>query len=408
MTTDKRSQLEDAGPVIEISEPEQTAQSALQPHFTVIVKTTDNCNMGCLYCYASCPTDYKSLVGINKSDSMDLETMKNMVHKIAAVNQPSGSTTFIWHGGEPLLLGLDFYKRAIEVEQSIPDHKFKNDIQTNGTLLTPQYLDFFAENSFHIGMSLDGIAATHNFSRPYGTGRPSFEDTFAAVLEVKKRKLGGGVICILNRNTEPHLEEIYGFFKANEINAKMNVQLPAGAALHHRDLALTPVQAGRALNRLFDLWFNDNSQPVIDIEPFTDIMGNIGGYRNTVSKTEYPVVCLFRNKCAYSFISVAPDGGVFPCGRFSDEPGFYMGNINTNSMEEILASAPRQLFVQRATQVIESCKPCDYRPICNSGCPDNALMTSGDMLKKDGFCAMYKLMFIHIEEALRKELGIMR
>ncbi len=363
---------------------------------TAIVKTTHDCNLGCLYCY----TDPNAEKG-----RMDSETTRNMILKIAKQNRGEGHTTFIWHGGEPLLMGIDFYREAIDVQGSIDGHIFSNDIQTNGTLLTEGYLDFFEQYHFNVGLSLDGNRRTHDATRPYQDGCPSFSDVFASVLEVRRRGLGGGVICVLNANTSPNIEEIYWFFKKNKIHPKINFQIPSGRALDAHGLQLTNKQLGQAMIRLFDLWFDDYTQPVIEIQPFVDIMGNIGAYRNTETKVDYPYSCIFKNNCANSYISVVPGGNVYPCGRSAGNPQFHMGNINTDSMDDILASRPRKLLLQRHEESVQSCEPCDFRPICNSGCPDNAYLFTGDALQKDGFCSAYRVMFSHIEQRMRQELG---
>lgn len=362
---------------------------------TVIVKTTHDCNLECKYCLTNPAAEHGRI---------DEETLKNMIVKISDYNKRTGSpkTSFIWHGGEPLLLGVDFYRKAVEIQKTI-DHKFKNDVQSNG-LLVGDYLDFFEQNKFHVGMSLDGPAFIQNMMRPKKGGLPSFDETINVLKELKKRKIGGGVICILNKTTIAHLEEIYSCFKEHSIDHKLNIQLPIGRALVNSQFDITPVEAGKALIKYFDMWFYDSSEPVLPVDPFDEILHNLGASRNKRVQVDYPIGCTYRNNCANTFISVVPGGNVYPCGRFAGTPGFLMGNINTNSMDEIMASEAHKLLLRRHEEGVPGCKPCRYNSICNSGCPDNALIYNGDMMLKDGHCAAHKMLFGHIEKALEKEL----
>ena len=368
---------------------------------TVIVKTTHDCNLGCVYCYTN-PNAEKGI--------MDSNDLFNMINKISENNREAGSSHLIWHGGEPLLPGIDFYKEIINIQENvkkiIKGHKYRNSIQTNGTLLNSEFLDFFQEQKFKIGLSLDGNEYTHNLNRHYKDGSTSFDDVFSAITELKKRKMGRGVICVLNKNTASNLKEIYRFFKDNEIYPQMNVQIPSGRALDNKELGLTPREFGESMIKLFDMWFYDNSKPIIEIDPFADIIKNLSNYRNKNKDDEYPTGCSFRNNCANSFISVTPGGNVYPCGRFAGDSKFYMGNINKGSIEEILSSDVHQKFLKRHDEGIKSCKPCEYKPICNSGCPDNAFLFHENILTKDGYCEGYKMLFKYIENAVKKQIGV--
>ena len=148
---------------------------------TVIVKVTHSCNLNCRYCCVGDVPEYQ----IIKENTID-----NLFKKIA---DNCSESTIIWHGGEPLIVGLQFYKRAVELQAKYPHHKFKNSLQTNGTLLTEEYLDFFEQNHFALGFSLDGCKLSHNLNRPFKGGRDSFEITFKWYKEVERRGMNGSV-----------------------------------------------------------------------------------------------------------------------------------------------------------------------------------------------------------------------
>ena len=175
----------------------------------VIVKVTHSCNLDCIYCY----TNPKAEKGI-----MDFETLENMIIKFSVANNQNQPIKFIWHGGEPLLAGLDFYKKVFEIQERIPEYDFINDIQTNGTLLNEEMLQFFSEYEFRIGISLDGYQNTHDANRHYKNGKQSFNDVFEGYLAARKNGTGSGVICVVNENTANNIYEIYQFFKQNKIS----------------------------------------------------------------------------------------------------------------------------------------------------------------------------------------------
>lgn len=334
---------------------------------------------------------------------MSLATLEASLDWLADLNRETGRTTIIWHGGEPLLVGRDFYTFALGL-QSRMTHKFSNHVQTNGTLLDEGWREFFVRNDFHVGISLDGVESTHDMNRPFKDGTGSFASVYGALSEYRLLKKSAGVLCVVNKNTIGRLEEIYGFLKANRLSAKFNAQLPAGRALQHRDLAVTPQEFGTAMVSLFDRWFHDHSEPVIDIDPFGDIIGDIGASANKRTRLPYPTGCLYRNMCAESFISIAPDGSIYPCGRWCGDPRYRMGDVNRSSIDDYLSSSVRRPFLERQTGVVE-CVSCEFVRICNGGCPDNAWLMSGDLRKKDGFCDAYKMLFSHIGGAVRRELG---
>jgi uncharacterized protein len=361
--------------------------------YTIIAKVTHECNLQCKYCYVSDDAE---------TGRMDDETLQALLHKAAKLNT-EGKTSFIWHGGEPLLMGIDFYKKIVEIQKTIPNHVFHNSIQSNGTLLNKTYLDFFEEYKFRIGLSIDGIKITHDKNRLCKSGKSSFEDALAWIDELKKRKIGGGAICVLNKNTAPHIAEIYKFSKEKQINFKFNPQLPAGQALKNDDLGLTPEELAKTYIELFDMWFFDNAEYIPRIEPFEGIIKGIGESKNKKHREIIPFGCCFRNNCAYSFLAVVPNGNIYPCGRFVGDTNLLYGNVNVGELQETLQNPIRQKFIERNKGLTE-CTKCEYNKICNSGCPDHSYLFYGDIMHKDPYCYTYKKLFKHIENILINEL----
>ncbi len=352
---------------------------------TAIVKPTHNCNLRCKYCYIE--------KGAEKG-MMSKETLHNTIDQVVE-NSNKEEAHFIWHGGEPLLAGLNFFK-----EISLLSHEFKkqnkgfsNSIQTNGTLVSKELLDFIEkEKDFYLGFSLDGPEDISNKTRIYANGDGAFRDIFRGIKMAQDRKafVGSGAIAVVNKHNLPHLDQIYEFFNKNEIGLKLNHIIDT----KDTNFGISPIEYAKAMNTLFDRWIDDYD--AIEVDPFSQIMGNLMSGR--------PNGCNYSKSCQDSFISVGPQGDIYPCGRFDGLKNYWMGNVNEkNDMAKALESDIRKKLKERGLEKITECKQCEYGPICNSGCQHNALI-GGDIMGKDPYCVGYKMMFKHIESKVHTEL----
>lgn len=350
---------------------------------TIIVKVTDSCNLKCAYCYAA----------NGKDGVMSYDTLKNTITRAALLNR---QCHFIWHGGEPLLAGIDFFEKVVALESEFKECTFTNGIQTNGTLLTNSMLDFFEANNFRIGFSLDGNRFCHDSTRPYKSGKSSFADTLYWMKEVKRRGIGGGGICVLNKTTASNIKDIYDFSKQEKINFQYNPLLPEGRAFFDKTLELSTDELARAYIELFDLWFEDSDRPNISF--FSNIVNSINNLCNQKKVEAYD--CALKNKCQYSIIAIAANGDIYPCGRFVGNKNFSYGNVNENlSTESLLNNSVRKEFITRHKGLNE-CMNCRYISMCNSGCPNSAFSVFGTIMHKDPFCESYRQLFSHVENKL--------
>lgn len=360
---------------------------------TAIIKPTHNCNLDCRYCYIE-----KSA----EDGTMNTVTLENSIKKIIEYNNRiRKSTHFIWHGGEPLLMGVDFFRKVYTLVQKYRmELSVKNSIQSNGTLITDELIQFSMDvNDFNIGLSIDGPAKLHNTTRPYKNGKNSFDDVYRAIKRMKKfgYSKGIGVIVTLSQYNLPYMDELYSFFKENRINFKINPIITAGKARNcFENMAITPLDYAKAMIELFDLWFYEEEYHIY-INPLAFIVGNI--------MTGTPIGCHFKRTCRNSFISIGPLGDVYPCGRFDGSFEFKLGNINKTNLEEIFASEVYTKLQCRVPEMIDECKQCEFMKICNAGCFHNALITTGSIMEKDNFCTGYKMIFRHINAAITNEIN---
>jgi uncharacterized protein len=364
-----------------------------QKGFTVIMKPTHSCNLACKYCYI----EESAEKGV-----MSQTTLENSIEKIVLFNGEEKETHFIWHGGEPLLMGIDFFENIRDIQKNLgKKYKISNGIQTNGTLLNPDLLDFIEKNrDFYLGLSLDGPRELHNQTRAYKGGGGSFDDVMRGIDLIKEReRVGGGVIAVITQINIDHFSELYNFFKANHINFKANPLIRSGEAnKNYNQMTISPKQYGHFLIDLFDTWFYDPEGDKISVDPLEKIAGNL--------ITGSPVGCNYSKSCQNNFISIGPLGDVYPCGRFDGIQEFKYGNINSNSVENLLNNPSRKLLLQRGVETIEGCSPCEYKQICNAGCIHNAYMVNGQVNEKDYYCTSYKMIFDHIKKAIKKEINL--
>lgn len=366
---------------------------------TVILKPTNACNLSCKYCCV----EKDAWQG-----RMDLKTLERCVQEVMAI--PGKETiNWIWHGGEPTLMGVTFFAEAVRLQRTYQGkHRVRNNIQTNVTLLNDEFIDFLIENEFKITTSIDGPQTIHDRTRVYPDGKGSFEDVWEVVQKLRHRVLekiakggrhpGLGIICVLTKKNITEIDRLYEFFSANEIALNLNPLIHIGRALEDAEgLSLKGDEYGIALTRFFDRWFYEKNLG-IEVKPLSDILFSL------IAKTK--TGCQFAGSCRGNFISIGPQGDVYPCGRFDGVREYLLGNIHKQSLHEMFNSKKHvEIDNQRWSAISDDCKTCSYRDVCNSGCMFDAYLTKENGGKKDPYCASYKILFSHVENALKKELS---
>ena len=357
---------------------------------TIILKVTHICNLGCRYC---CVGDN------NDNEIVSKRTLRNLFSKLA---NDSSESTIIWHGGEPLSVGIDYYKEVLKLQELYPQHRFHNSIQTNGTLLNDEFLLFFLEHNFSLGFSLDGNKISHDLNRPFKDGKSSFDVTLKWFKRAQELGMNVGAICVINANTARHIENIYSFARNNQIPFKFNPQYPAGRATINVDLGLDNNHIAETYIKLFDLWYNDDPKSRANIRMFDVFVEGIADLSNG-GKSWHGYDCSFCNRCQKSFLGMAPNGDLYPCGKFVGEEHYKYGNINEDKdLQTLLNNDIRQVFLERHELGVEGCKDCRYYSLCSSGCPYNAVLYNKDIHSKNPICSSLMPLFKHIEQRVKE------
>lgn len=349
----------------------------------VIIKVTQECNLACLYCYT----------GLRHHGEMSLPSLVRLVSQFAL--HAKNPVHFIWHGGEPTLRGVDFYREAILLQKE-SKVGFTNSMQSNGTFLDEKFIHLCKENNLRIGFSLDGIPQTHNKCRPFTSGDASFDITFGNIKLAQQHNIGGkGAILVLNSITIKHLHEIYQFFKTSGISLKINPLIRAGCAQENQHLTISADEYAAALIELFDIYVNES--PAIHIEPFDMLMGNLATKTNCGT-------CVQSRNCQKNFISINHNLDVFPCARFDHIPEFCYGNLQKQELPEVLDSPLRTRLLSRNAELDPKCSKCPFIESCYGGCMNNAY-NSGDVLGRDHYCSGYRRLFAHIANFIRSQIS---
>ena len=292
----------------------------------------------------------------------------------------------------------------MEIQRSLgPNFNFKNSIQTNGCLLSQEFIEFFAENDFHIGLSLDGPPEIHNIQRVSLNGKGSFNKVWEAKERIwsfnlrNKKKIHCAFIAVLTRNSLLHLDDFYNFFKENRLNVQISFLLLAGSAMDPKasNLHITPKEYGQAMIYLFDRWVKEPKY-TFSIKPFSHIL------RSFVSGVHHS--CMFAGCCYLDYLNIDPKGNIVPCGRW-DKNQFCYGNINIDNFDDAFNSADLHRYKSERSKVVNSCKKCQHFDICHGGCAFSGYMRRRYLSDRDYYCTGHKMLFDHMKKIVKKEIS---
>ncbi|NIM13915.1 MAG: SPASM domain-containing protein [Candidatus Aminicenantes bacterium] len=352
---------------------------------TAIMEVTTRCNYSCTYCY----------VGAEVSgEEMTLETLRATIQKLLSIVDHS-TIRFIWHGGEPLLRGLEFFEHviALQEELNVHDKTCINAIQTNGSLLNGEIVDFFKRNAFQVGLSLDGPREFNDATRKCAQDCGTYETTLEKIRLLKENGCNTGAIATITKQNNHYPAELYRLFKDIGIHMKLGQLRNSGRAKSRgEELRLLPKEYGEFATQLFDIWLKDR-ETTIEISPFESIM------RSMFKPDERPVVCFHAGRCHNNFVGISPNGDVYPCGLYQGYEDFRYGNIHDLRLDEIEKTRAYETLELRQEVVNHLCGECIFFEYCHGGCPFSALCNNGDILSKDYYCEAFKMIFQHVAES---------
>ena len=368
------------------------------------------CNLDCDYCFY---LEKEQLHPPGNRFRMSDEVLRAYVQRYIAA-QSSPEVEFTWQGGEPTLLGLDFFQRAIVYQREFANGKtIRNTLQTNGTLLDEAWCAFLSREGFTVGISLDGPREVHDLHRPDKRGRSSFDDVMRGLHLLQQHQVTYNVLVTVSREATAQPLAIYRFLRDagvrhiqfNPVVERAPTAADAGRGqtfatppeLRLRDLATEAVQVtpqsvvaeayGDFLSTIFDEWVRHDVGTV-----------HVMNFEWALAAwCQLPAsVCLFAPRCGKAAI-VEHDGSLYSCDHFM-YPEYRLGDIREQDPAELLASAAQQAFgAAKEAALPDYCRGCDYRFACHGECPKNRFITTPDGQPGLNYlCTGYKRYFRHI------------
>ncbi len=352
---------------------------------TPIIKPINGlCNLSCSYCYTS------GLKGYSSKNRMSLETLKAVIDFFCN-NQDE--IEFIWHGGEPLLAGLEFYQEAVRIQQSWKKRgrKISNFLQTNATLITPEWVRFFVENDFFIGVSLDGPRKFHDQVRFYPNGRGSYDDVMRGIGLLRRGEIFNGIICGISAVNYEFPEETLNFFLGENIKKLKFARIKnIGHCDNVSGITISPAQYADFMITIFDLWL-EVDDPAVEIRDIQSVVSLILGG----NKRE----CIYMGQCD-QFVTVYSDGSIYGCGSFSKTDNLYFGSV-LDEPSIVRSNSRLQIFRDLLEKRRKFCRACDWYFICKGGCAKDCYEYLDSVKPLSKVCENLQRYFRHISGRIR-------
>ena len=353
---------------------ENIATPFAKPLYVMLKPAGAHCNLACKYCYY---LEKNNLYDKSHRHIMSDEMLEQFTREyIEAQTMPQ--VLFTWHGGEPLMRSIDFYKKALTLQKKYArGRRIDNVIQTNGTMLTDECCEFFAQNNWLVGISIDGPQEYHDHYRLTTTGNPSWQKVMHGIELLKKHHVEWNAMAVVNAYNANHPLEFYHFFKENGCQYLQFTPIVERLTKHQdgrtlasladdkeiplADFSVTPEQWGNFLCAIFDEWVrNDVGKMFVEI--FDCTLANWMGV--------LPGICAYSKNCGHAGV-MEHNGDVYSCDHFVF-PEYKLGNVRDHTLIEMLYGDKQHAFSRlKHTSLPRQCKECDMEFACHGECPKN-------------------------------------
>lgn len=362
------------------------------------------CNLDCEYCFY---LEKEKLYPATNDFVMKYDILENFI-KQKIEGQDTAAVSFVWQGGEPSLAGVEYFRQVAELQQKYANGKrIENAFQTNGILLDDEWCEFFSENNFLVGISVDGPQALHDKYRVLKGGQPTFEKVLNGIRLLKKHNVEFNTLTVVNRQNSYYPLEVYNFLKESgsryiqfipaveRISPKEKLQLVlpdyAGEA-KVADWSVEPKQYGNFLCEIFDDWVrNDVGEYFIQI--FDVALESQLGMQQSL--------CVFNETCGKA-LAIEHNGDVYSCDHYV-YPENKLGNIIDRPLESMVYSKQQAEFgLSKNNSLPKYCRDCEVKYACNGECPKHRFIRTPEGEEGLNYlCAGYKKFFNHIEPYMK-------
>ncbi len=365
------------------------------------------CNLDCTYCYY---LEKESLYSKSSQRAMNDDVLESFIRQYIQA-QPSDVVDFSWQGGEPTLLGIQYFERVVLLQKKHAQGKLiHNAFQTNGTLIDDAWASFFARNDFLVGVSIDGPRALHDSYRVDKGGAPTYDKVMRGIRLLHEHGVEFNTLTVVHRTNVEYPLEIYEFLK--EIGSSYMQFIPIVERTTEQpradrllliepgfpgptkvtDWSVEPLAYGRFLSKIFDAWIRSDVSRVY-VQHFEVALQNWLGMRASL--------CIFRSTCG-SAMALEHNGDVYSCDHFV-YPAYRLGNLMNEGLGDMAQSAEQIQFGQQKRDGLPSmCRKCSVRFACHGECPKHRfVITSEGEHGLNYLCAGYKYFFQHIDPFMR-------
>jgi len=369
-------------------------QHLARPLTSVLIKPAGpDCNLACRYCFY---LEKNQMFPERKVHRMSREVLEATVWQV--MYGGGSSVSFGWQGGEPTLMGVEFFEQAVEFQKEFGGggRTVGNGLQTNGVLIDGRWCKFLSEAKFLVGLSLDGPEHIHDHYRVFRGGEP----TWRRVVDSAKRMLDAGVevnaLTVLSDYSAEHPREIYEFHKSRGLTYMQFIPClepdphdPSRPAA----FSVSPEQFGRFLCEVFDCWVADfeDGRPTTSVRWFESVFA-------TYVKVS-PPECTLWSECG-NYVVIEHNGDVFSCDFFVEDE-WRLGNVLAGELIEMLNSPLQARFGRRKADLPHACQVCPWLRHCRGGCPKERWGNPADA-RLSRHCEAYKMFFEHADEKLRE------
>ena len=361
--------------------------------FQVFAKPTSAvCNLDCDYCYY---VNKKHLYPNGEAVRMRDDMLAAYIDQHISAS-PGSVTNFTWHGGEPTLLGLDYFRKIVSLQKKYipPHHSVVNNMQTNGTLLDEAWCRFLSEEGFFVGLSMDGPEEMHDMYRHTGGGETTHKEVMRGLEQLQRHRVPVDILCVVHATNIEHPIRVYRFFRKHGVKYMGFIPLveqDIGGEIGQR--SITAEAWGDFLCAIYDEW---KSRDIgrIKVQIIEEAARTALGHGHAL--------CIFRKTCGDVPV-VEYNGDFYSCDHFVDRE-HHLGNIVDTPMVELLANSTQKTFGKAKWETLpQHCLACDELEMCHGGCPKDRILATPDGEKGLNYlCAGYKRFFAHARPFLEE------
>ena len=353
-----------------------------------------HCNLACDYCFYVGKLEDDGVLSGDAGLMMSKRVLATFTKQYLEMSGRDPSIA--WQGGEPTLMGLDFFKQAIEYQAKFvgPGQCVGNALQTNGTLIDEDWARYLKENGFLVGLSIDGPALLHDHYRINKGGKGSHENVVRGLKLLQEYEVDFNALIVLNDVTVKKWREVYDYVYSLGVRHFQFIPIvePGETPGEVLPFSVSPEEYGEYLKGMFDIWFNDG-QPSMYVRDFDDFTVGFAGLGHPS--------CIHRDRCM-DYVVVEGNGDVYTCD-WTVEPDWKLGNVTRMPMRKMVESGLANKFLNGKANLSDRCRSCKYLNYCQGGCPVHRRVAAADETPQPSyFCEGYYAFFEYAFERMSK------